>query len=151
MQNVLLHIGILIFVTGVAIAQIPLSTNSPGAIRLGMVAPLTGDFAAYGQDIRRGIELALDSDELKSVPEHITVTYENACLPAQAVVAAKKMVEVDRIQAVVGSYCVIGMVPMVLTLSVPLCLHFIHRRSRPNWRRLGRICSLQLLGHPLIH
>jgi len=82
-----------------------------------MVAPLTGDYAAYGDEIRRGVDLALDSDELKNGGERIVVSYEDACLPAQAVAAAKKMVEVDSIQAVVGSYCVIGMVPMVPILE----------------------------------
>jgi branched-chain amino acid transport system substrate-binding protein len=88
------------------------SSAAPLSLKLGAVAPLSGDFAVYGQQIQQGITLAKDDLE-REIPEAtLTVIYEDACLPAQAVVAAKKLASVDKISALVASYCVIGMIPM---------------------------------------
>jgi branched-chain amino acid transport system substrate-binding protein len=90
---------------------------SPLAFKLGAVAPLSGDFAEYGEQIQRAMTLAKESLE-KEFPEvSLTLVYEDACLPAQAVSAAKKLATVDKINALVGSYCVIGMIPMAPILN----------------------------------
>ena len=77
-------------------------------IRLGMIAPLSGDFAPYGEQIRKGIEIArVDLQEQGISTE---VYYENACLPMEVRSALSKLIEKNEIQGLVGSYCVIGMV-----------------------------------------
>lgn len=81
---------------------------SEDLVRLGMVAPLTGDFAPYGQQVRKGIELALS--ELKSKGIIAQITYEDACLPQEVRTSVHKLINTNKIHAVVGSYCVIGMV-----------------------------------------
>jgi branched-chain amino acid transport system substrate-binding protein len=77
-------------------------------IRLGMIAPLTGAFATYGEHIRRGIEIA--SDDLKEKGINIEVSYEDGCLPAQVRSALTKLINLNLIDGLAGSYCVIGMV-----------------------------------------
>jgi branched-chain amino acid transport system substrate-binding protein len=77
-------------------------------IELGMVAPLTGDFAPYGRHIQKGVELAQSELENKGLTTHLIA--EDGCLPAQVRSALAKLTSVDRISALVGSYCVIGMV-----------------------------------------
>lgn len=84
-------------------------------IKLGMVAPLTGDFAPYGAHIQQGIELAQSELARKGVSTHLTA--EDGCLPAQVRAALGKLTSVDRISALVGSYCVIGMVASELALE----------------------------------
>ena len=79
--------------------------ESPKPLRLGVMAPLTGDYASAGEEIRRGVELA--SEVLAEQGTKIKVTFEDACLPAQGVAALKKLIEVDKIQAVASNYCVI--------------------------------------------
>jgi branched-chain amino acid transport system substrate-binding protein len=76
-------------------------------IRLGMVAPLSGDFAPYGEQIRKGIEIAKAKLEKQGV--YTQVNYENACLAVDVRSALNKLILKDNIQSLVGSYCVIGM------------------------------------------
>jgi branched-chain amino acid transport system substrate-binding protein len=76
-----------------------------GVIRVGVMAPLTGDYASAGEEIRRGITLA--EEQLAKEKIDVKVTFENACLPAQGVSALRKMVDRDRIDAVASNYCVI--------------------------------------------
>lgn len=87
----------------------------PDKIELGMVAPLTGDFAPYGRHIQEGIELAQSELEKKGLSTHLIA--EDGCLPAQVRSALAKLTAVDRISALVGSYCVIGMVASESTLE----------------------------------
>lgn len=79
------------------------------SMRLGMIAPLSGDFAPFGEHVRLGIELA----QLKLREKGITaeIFYEDACLAVQARTAIKKLITVNRIDGLVGSYCVVGIVP----------------------------------------
>ena len=85
---------------------------SPLAFKLGAVAPLSGDFAEYGEQIQHAMTLAKENLEKEFPDVSLTLVYEDACLPAQAVTAAKKLTTVDKINALVASYCVIGMIPM---------------------------------------
>ncbi len=84
-------------------------------IRIGAVVPLTGSWASYGTQIQNGIELAISESELSGFT--IKPVYEDACLPAEAVKAAKKLASIDKVHAVVGSFCVIGMSAMAPTLE----------------------------------
>ena len=76
-------------------------------IRIGVTAPLTGAVSSAGQEIQRGIELA--KERLRSEQIGVKIIFEDACLPAPAVSAVKKMIESDRIEALVGNYCVIAL------------------------------------------
>ena len=78
-------------------------------IRLGMISPLSGDWAAYGGHVRRGIELAQKDLEAKGIKTKIF--FEDACLAVQARGAIAKLILVNHIEGLVGSYCVVGMVP----------------------------------------
>lgn len=78
-----------------------------GEIRIGVMAPLTGDYASAGEEIQRGITLA--QEQLGTEKIAVKVVFENACLPAQAISALRKMVDRDRIEAVASNYCVIGL------------------------------------------
>ncbi len=91
-----------------ALAPLPAYTApSPPSeeIRIGVMAPLTGDYASAGEEIQRGISLA--SEQLASAGIKVKVTFENACLPAQGVAALRKMVDRDSIDAIASNYCVI--------------------------------------------
>jgi branched-chain amino acid transport system substrate-binding protein len=76
-------------------------------IQLGMVAPLSGDFAPFGVHVQKGIELAQSELERKGIPTRLIA--EDGCLPTQVRSALTKLTSTDKIAALVGSYCVIGM------------------------------------------
>ena len=91
-----------------SIFQYSAAQDHPKTLTLGMVAPLTGDFAPYGEHIQRGVELGVD--ELTKRNIHARLVAEDACLPIQVRSALIKLTSQDKISALVASYCVIGMV-----------------------------------------
>lgn len=74
-------------------------------LRLGVMAPLTGDYASAGEEIARGITLA--QEQLRTEDISVKISFENACLPAQGVSALRKMIDQDEIEALASNYCVI--------------------------------------------
>ena len=109
MNKYLFPLYLLILVLFPAMAQAaPHVAATP--IALGVTVPLSGDFASYGDLIRKGVELAREDLAAEGFPT--TATYEDACLPATAVAALNKLISVDRIQALAANFCVIAMPAM---------------------------------------
>lgn len=76
-------------------------TSAPAAVKVGVILPLTGEAASYGADCRKGIELALDS--VSGQDPRIELVFEDSKAdPKQAVAAMRKLVDVDRVRAVIG-------------------------------------------------
>lgn len=96
---------ILILLPFSALAEVQLKTFT-----VGVTAPLTGDFASYGEQIKRAVELA--KEDLKESHINLEVKYEDACLPATAVSAINKLILVDKIQGLAANFCVIAMPAM---------------------------------------
>ena len=79
-------------------------------IKIGVVAPLSGSFAIFGERIRNGIELARSN---LGVEDEVTVLYEDACQAKDAVSAAQKLIQFDGVAWIVGSFCLVGFVPII--------------------------------------
>lgn len=84
-------------------------------LRLGVLAPLSGDFASYGESIQRGTQLA--KEELEKQGIKIRLMYENACTPKEALNAIHKMIYIDRINAIAANFCVIAIPPIAKLLE----------------------------------
>jgi len=68
-------------------------------IKVGILIPLTGDAASYGENVKNGIELA--NQEL-----NFELVYEDGkCNGPDAVNAIRKLIEVDKVNAVIGELC----------------------------------------------
>ena len=94
--------------------------SEPNSIRLGLISPLSGEWGAYGQHIKEGVELAQSDLEVGGLATKIF--YEDACLPVQARGAVTRLISVDRIDGLVGSYCVVGLMaaaPLVEKSQLP--------------------------------
>jgi branched-chain amino acid transport system substrate-binding protein len=64
---------------------------------IGVVAPLTGDGATYGQSMKRGFDLAIGDDKA------FRLIYEDTKMnPKEAVSALNKLITVDKVQIVLG-------------------------------------------------
>lgn len=74
-------------------------------IKIGVLAPLTGEYASAGEHIRQGIELAKETLQPEGIK--VKVYFEDACLPADGVRAYKKLTSVDNIDGIASNYCVI--------------------------------------------
>jgi branched-chain amino acid transport system substrate-binding protein len=77
--------------------------------RIGMVLPLTGDLATYGQNAREGAELAIKlkgglvTDNPKLTVRQIKLVVEDSQgQPQRAVSALRKLIDVDKVRVVVG-------------------------------------------------
>lgn len=79
-------------------------SESPGeqvAVKIGWMGPLTDDAATYGESIKKGVELAARDANL-----NIEVLYEDTkCDAKEAVNAAQKLINVDKVVAIVGDVC----------------------------------------------
>lgn len=77
----------------------------PETIKIGFIGPLTGNAAAYGQDIKRGLDIYFE--ENPTIGESaVEVIYEDGkCNGQDAANAAQKLVNVDKVQAIIGGQC----------------------------------------------
>ena len=66
--------------------------------KVGVILPMTGDFAQYGDKVRQGLE--------STRPEGVRYIYEDeGCSPKTAVSAHKKLTAVDGVQLLIGPWC----------------------------------------------
>lgn len=77
-------------------------------LKLGSMSPLTGPYAADGNDIKNGVLTAIEVIQAEGgIPGYAGITLsaqDTACDPRQAVAAANKLLN-EEVAAVVGAYC----------------------------------------------
>ncbi len=87
-------------------AQVDGGKDPEKLINIGMVGPLTGDYATYGQSVRNGVELAIeeingsggvDGFKLELVAE------DSKGDSAEAANAVQKLIDQDKVTAIVGA------------------------------------------------
>jgi len=98
---------LIIAITSVAI----LFSNQPkeDTIKIGVIVPLTGNFALQGERIKNGMELAREDLIAEDNETIIEIIYEDACLPKDAISAANKLIDIDNVSMIGGSFCLIGL------------------------------------------
>lgn len=79
-----------------------------GSIKIGVIAPLTGDGAVYGEPARQVYEIAVD--EINKAGgingKQIQLIVEDGkCNGESAVSAAQKLVNADGVQVIIGGFC----------------------------------------------
>lgn len=101
-----------VIVVIVAVARTPGGPSNAdlpeGPIKIGFVAPLTGDGAAYGIPIQRAGELALaDINQSGGIlKRQLEVVWEDGkCDPKDATAAAQKLINIDKVSAIFGGVC----------------------------------------------
>ena len=97
----------LVIIILVIISLIP--KQDKDIIKVGIISPLTGDFGTYGEDVRKGVSIALEEEEF----ENVEVIYEDACLPKDAIKAINKLVNVDDIDLISGVFCIVSVEPIL--------------------------------------
>jgi branched-chain amino acid transport system substrate-binding protein len=89
-------------------------------LKMGTMSPLTGPYAADGNDIRQGAEIAIEVIKEKGGIEGFTdiqlFPQDTACDPKQAVAAANKLIN-EKVTGVVGAYCSSSTIPASETLA----------------------------------
>jgi branched-chain amino acid transport system substrate-binding protein len=89
------------------------SSASGQSIKVGFIAPLTGDAKTYGESAKKGFDLALEQAGNKAGNLTITVTTgDDRNDPTEGVNLATKMISQDGVKAIVG--------PVTSSVSIPV-------------------------------
>jgi len=78
-------------------------------VKLGVIEPLTGPTARYGEAMSAGFELALDEINAEGGinGKRVELIYEDGrCMNQVALTSALKLLDVDNVNIILGSYCV---------------------------------------------
>lgn len=75
-------------------------------LRVGVILPLTGDAAFWGDNTKKGIELALRDLKEKESNTLLSVRYlDDQCSPKEAVSAFRNLVDIDHVSIIFGPAC----------------------------------------------
>ena len=119
---------VVVIIVAIVLIKKPTTTVEGDTIKIGFVGALSGDAAAYGESAKQGVELAVSQINANGgvKGKQVEVIYEDAkCTGKDAVSAAQKLVNVDKVKFIIGGSCsgeTIAMAPIVeaakvLTLS----------------------------------
>jgi len=110
-------IVILVFVFG---------TGKPieGVVKIGVLAPLTGEASQWGIPPKEGVELSLELIKNRVDNKRVEVIYEDTqCDPTKGVSAVQKLINIDKVDAIIGAVCssvTLAIAPIVEKNEVPL-------------------------------
>lgn len=81
-------------------------------IKIGTLSPVTGQYAADGNDIKNGVLAAVEvmGPEMGALGPVSVQSEDTACDPRQAVAAANKLIN-EKVTAVIGAYCSSATIP----------------------------------------
>jgi branched-chain amino acid transport system substrate-binding protein len=79
-------------------------------IKIGVIIPLTGNYASIGEKIKNGLELAKADMEKKNQNLKIALIYEDACMGPEAISATQKLINVDKVKIIGAQFCVPGLI-----------------------------------------
>ncbi|MBF0425250.1 MAG: branched-chain amino acid ABC transporter substrate-binding protein [Magnetococcales bacterium] len=84
------------------------------AIRIGVAGPLSGSYAAFGEQLWRGAEQAAKDINAAGGIHGRTIELikaDDACEPKQAVNVAHRLVDAEHVKAVIGHFCSSSTIP----------------------------------------
>jgi len=118
-------IGIIIIAIIVALVFVfGTGKTTEGLVKIGVLAPLTGEASQWGVPPKEGIELALELIKNRVDNKKVEVIYEDTqCDPAKGVSAVQKLINIDEVDAIIGAVCssvTLAIAPIVEKSEVPL-------------------------------
>jgi branched-chain amino acid transport system substrate-binding protein len=84
------------------------TSNETGPVKIGVILPLTGDAAVYGEPLSHVLQIA--ADEINAASgidgQQVNLVVEDGkCNGTDAANAAQKLVNVDHVQVIIGGFC----------------------------------------------
>ena len=103
-------IGIIVVVGGVYLLESDRGTKvaESGPIKVGFIGPLTGDTSSLGEVSKSAVELAVKeiNDKGGIRGQQVQMIYEDGqCTPTYAINAAQKLINTDKVSAIIGGLC----------------------------------------------
>ncbi len=81
------------------------SSALPDVIKIGFIGPLSGNAAGYGQDVKKGVDIYFEENPTIA-GKPVQVIYEDGkCNGQDSASAAQKLVNVDKVQIILGGPC----------------------------------------------
>ena len=109
-----------VLVLGLILVPFLFSGTFAKTLKIGSMGPLTGPYAADGNDIKNGVLTAIEvMEEAGGIPGYDKIELypqDTACDPKQAVAAANKLINIG-VAGVVGAYCSSSTIPASETLN----------------------------------
>jgi branched-chain amino acid transport system substrate-binding protein len=92
----------------------------PTPLKIGLIAPVSGELSLYGTAALEGLTLA--NERLPGQPAKILVENNQSCGPSDAVTGAQKLVNIDKVDIVVTvcTGAAQGVLPIVKAHNIPL-------------------------------
>ncbi|MEN9405658.1 MAG: hypothetical protein RLY47_617 [Candidatus Parcubacteria bacterium] len=103
-----LGIIVLALIVWVGMSMSDTAPTETGPIKVGFIAPLTGDAAVYGEPIRNVTKIAVDEINAAGGIDGrmLEVIYEDGkCNGSDAVSAAQKLINIDGVKIIIGGFC----------------------------------------------
>ncbi len=120
------------------------------AVTIGLLNPLTGPFAALGEDVNDGFQLYLDEHDGRIAGRDIEVVVEDEANDASvAMEAAERMVEVEDVDAIVGfvnSGVAYGASTYIAEAGVPLIISVAGADDLTQRDAVGNIFRVSYTG-----
>jgi branched-chain amino acid transport system substrate-binding protein len=109
-----------IMVMGLILVPFLFGAVSAKTLKIGSMGPLTGPYAADGNDIKNGVLTAIkvieDEGGIPGYDKIQLFPQDTACDPKQAVAAANKLIN-EEVVGVIGAYCSSSTIPASATLD----------------------------------
>ena len=107
-------------IAGLIMVPFLVGTTAAKTLNIGTMSPLTGQYAADGNDIANGAKVAVAVFEAEGgIPGYDKIEVhpqDTACDPRQAVAAANKLINLE-VVGVIGAYCSSSTIPASEALS----------------------------------
>lgn len=98
----------------IAASSLLLISTANAEIKIAISGPHTGAYAAFGEQLWRGATQAIaDINKAGGIngEQVVAVKGDDACEPKQAVNVANRLIEIDKVDAVVGHFCSSSSIP----------------------------------------
>ncbi|MFH1752299.1 MAG: ABC transporter substrate-binding protein [archaeon] len=148
-MNARMILGITILVIVIAVAAvISLNLNNTGlvslareeTITLGAILPLTGDLAAYGQQSREAMLLAVDEiNEDRGISgKQLEIIFEDGqCNASQTTTAAQRLINIESVPVILGLICSNGTLAIAPMAEESETILFASGASSPDITNAG--------------
>lgn len=103
-KKIAIGVIIAVIVVGVGVTLFSSQKSDRDSVTIGVIAPMTGEFAVFGENMATGIQLAKEEYERSHPGEHITVVVEDdQGVASKALSALNKLLTVDHIDALISA------------------------------------------------